>query len=72
MEWIKKTMEEQSNDDKIIWKASNMHHPMFGLHYPDYKSIIEDFMPLLEEHGYDIYFNGHEHFQAYGYTHTND
>ena len=61
MEWIKKTMKEHSEDEKIVWKASNMHHPMFGLHYDDYKSIIEDFKPHLVEHGYDIYFNGHEH-----------
>ena len=49
-----------------------MHHPMFALAYDDYDSIIDDFKPLMAEHGYDIYFNGHEHFQAYGYTHTND
>ena len=67
MEWIKKTMEEQSKDDKIIWKASNMHHPMFGLNN-DYQSLIDDCKPLLEAHGYDIFFNGHEHKQIYGYT----
>lgn len=61
MEWIKKTMEEQSKDDKIIWKASNMHHPMFGLHYDDYQSLVDDYKPLLEANSYDIYFNGHEH-----------
>ena len=67
MEWIKRTMEEQLKDEKIIWKASNMHHPMFGLHN-DYQSLIDDYKPLLEAHGYEIYFNGHEHNQIYGYT----
>jgi len=72
MEWIKKTLEEQSKDEKIIWKASNMHHPMFGLNHDDYQSIIDDFKPLIESHGYDVYFNGHEHLQHYGYTPTNN
>jgi len=49
-----------------------MHHPMFGLNHDDYQSIIDDFKPLVESHGYDVYFNGHEHLQNYGYTPTNN
>jgi len=67
MEWIKKTMTEQSQDDKIVWKASSMHHPMFGMHYDDYNSIIDDFLPLMVENNYDVFFNGHEHLQNYAY-----
>ena len=61
MQWIKETLEEQSKDQKIIWKASSMHHPMFGLHYDDYQSIIDDYLPLIQQNNWDVYFNGHEH-----------
>jgi len=43
-----------------------MHHPMFGLHYDDYQSIIDDFLPLAKQNKQDVYFNGHEHLQNYG------
>ena len=72
MQWIKQVLEDQSKDDKIVWKASNMHHPMFGLHYDDYQSIIDDFKPLIADHGYDVFFNGHEHLQNYAVTSTSN
>ena len=34
MEWIDETMAK--HDDKVIWKVTNQHHPMFGLSYLDY------------------------------------
>jgi 3',5'-cyclic AMP phosphodiesterase CpdA len=61
MAWIKKTLLKQSEDPKIIWKTSYDHHPMYNMHYDDYPAIIEDFLPLLRKHKYDIYFGGHEH-----------
>lgn len=61
-------MEDHAKDDKIVWKAANMHHPMFGLHYNDTEFIIDDFKPMMEEYGYEFYFCGHEHQSAYGYT----
>lgn len=42
-----------------------MHHPMFGIFYQDYHAIVNDFMPRIQEHNYDIFFNGHEHLNAY-------
>lgn len=45
-----------------------MHHMMFGLWYPDYGTIIDDFLPLMKEYGYDIFFNGHEHQMNYAFT----
>lgn len=66
MAWIKDTLKAQKEDDKVIWKASNMHHPMFALHYLDYSAIITDFLPLIQDAGYDIFFNGHEHLLNYG------
>jgi hypothetical protein len=58
-------------DDKIIWKASVMHHPLFGLHYTDFTAIIEDFLPLLKKYNFDVFFNGHEHNQSYANTPNN-
>jgi len=31
MKWLDIKLEEIKNDDKIIWRASGMHHCMFGL-----------------------------------------
>jgi hypothetical protein len=45
-----------------------MHHPIFGLNYPDFTVIIEDFLPLLKKYGFDLFINGHEHNQSYAYT----
>jgi len=42
-----------------------MHHPMFGLHYDDYGSIIKDFLPIIDKYDFDVYFNGHEHLLNY-------
>ena len=47
MAWINDTLDKQKEDKSIIWKASAMHHPMFGLHYDDYESIITDYLPLI-------------------------
>ena len=48
MKWIYETLQNISEDKKIIWRASVMHHPIFGLNYPDFTVIIEDFLPLLK------------------------
>ena len=65
MDWIVEQMNDQSADPNIIWKASTMHHPMFAMHYADNQSIIKNFLPLAQKHGYDAYFCGHEHMQNY-------
>ena len=67
MKWLKDTLKEQQSDEKVVWKASAMHHPMFGVHYTDNMHIQNDFMPLIKEFGFDAYFNGHEHMQNYAY-----
>ena len=67
MEWIKKTAAANKVNEKIVWRASNMHHPLFGLHYNDYQSIIDDFLPVALENDFDVYFNGHEHLMNYGF-----
>ena len=33
MQWLDKTNKRNLNDPSIIWKASSMHHPMFGMFY---------------------------------------
>lgn len=67
---MRKAMKKQDKDDKLIWKGSVMHHMMFGLHYTDYGAIIDEFLPLMKKHNYDLFFNGHEHQMNYAYTPT--
>lgn len=45
-----------------------MHHMMFGLWYSDYGTIIDEFLPIIKEDGYDLFFNGHEHHLNYAFT----
>lgn len=58
-------MEKQSKDKSIAWKATGMHHPMFGIFYQDYHAIIHNFLPIIQSHNFDAFFNGHEHLNAY-------
>ena len=68
MAWIRETLSKQQADEDLIWKVSSMHHPMFGLHIGDYKTIINDYLPLIQEANYDFYFNGHEHQLNYAHV----
>ena len=68
MRELKKAMQDQDGDKNLIWKASVMHHMMFGLHYSDYGVILRNLLPLIHKHKYGIYFNGHEHLLNYAYT----
>lgn len=61
MKWIAETLKKQSEDPDIIWKTSYDHHPLFGVDAVDSTEIFADFFPEIKKHGYDIYFNGHEH-----------
>lgn len=61
MQWIQDTLEEWDKDEKIIWKASVQHHPMFGKWYDDFSHIVRDYLPILMDHRFDLYLNGHEH-----------
>jgi hypothetical protein len=38
-----------------------MHHPIFGLRYPDNTVFMDDFLPLLKKYNFDALINGHEH-----------
>jgi hypothetical protein len=68
MKWLDETMDKNSLDPNIIWKASSMHHPMFAVDIFDYDSIISDFLPRMKKHNFDVYFNGHEHASYYSTT----
>ena len=68
MDWVDKTMASQVYDESIIWKATNMHHPMFGLHYLDYQVIIKELLPKLKTNKYDAFFAGHEHLAGYAFN----
>lgn len=56
-----------SNDDSIIWKATALHHPMWGKWYPDFANIVLNYLPLLQEFKFDLYLNGHEHVISYAH-----
>ena len=47
MKWIDNVLNVQSKDKKIAWKATAMHHPMFGTFYQDYHAIVNDFLPRI-------------------------
>lgn len=59
--WIEDKVNEWAQDDKIIWKATVQHHPLFAKHYTDYDHLITTYLPILVEHKFDFYLNGHEH-----------
>jgi hypothetical protein len=60
-------MKEWDENHYIIWKAAVQHYPMFPLHYPtsDFAGITNYFLPILQQHNFDLYFCGHEHLLAY-------
>jgi hypothetical protein len=49
MKWISSTFDNMKNDKSIAWKATSMHHPMFGIFYQDYHAIINDYLPRLQD-----------------------
>ena len=67
MEWIQNTMKEWDKDEKIIWRASVQHHPLFAKWYADYSHLINDYLPILMKHKFDLYLNGHEHLLEYAF-----
>ncbi|CDW81744.1 acid phosphatase [Stylonychia lemnae] len=64
-QWMKDTMNQWDDDSSIIWKATVQHHPLFGKWYQDYAHLVSDYMPLMLDHKFDFYFNGHEHTLEY-------
>ena len=66
-QWIITTLENWDKDPSIIWRASVQHHPMFGKWYTDMDHLTGDFLPILLDHKFDLYLNGHEHDLEYAY-----
>ena len=66
-EWINQTMQEWDKDESIVWRATALHHPMWGKWYPDFANIVSNYLPLLQEFNFDVYLNGHEHVLSYAY-----
>jgi len=60
-------MEGWAHDKKVLWKAAVIHHPLWGNFYPDidFANLVANFLPLLKDHKFDLYFNGHEHIMSY-------
>jgi hypothetical protein len=70
---MKTTLDSWDKDDKLVWKASVQHHLVFGKYYDDIKYIFEDYLPILMNHRFDLYLNGHEHVSgivSYPYSNT--
>ena len=65
--WINQTMLEWDQDEKMLWKATVLHHPIWGKWYPDFANIVLNYLPMLQEHDFDVYLNGHEHVISYAH-----
>lgn len=51
----------------MVWKATVLHHPIWGKAYPDFANIALNFLPILLDHKFDLYLNGHEHVISYAH-----
>jgi tartrate-resistant acid phosphatase type 5 len=58
LDWLKAALAAS----KAEWKIVIGHHPIYsgGLH-GDTPELIENVLPLLEQYGVQVYFNGHDH-----------
>ena len=59
-------MRNNLNDD-VIWRISFQHHLLFGKHYPDLNSLLNNYLPRLIDSKFDVYFGGHEHLMTHSY-----
>jgi tartrate-resistant acid phosphatase type 5 len=58
MAWFKQALASS----KAQWKIVIAHHPIYsGGDHGDTPELIESVLPLLHEHGVQVYFNGHDH-----------
>jgi hypothetical protein len=48
MKWINSTLLQLASDNNVIWKASAMHHMMWGAHDDDITPINKFFYPLVK------------------------
>ena len=65
--WINETMIKWEEDEDMLWKAAVAHHPMWGKWYPDFANIVLNFLPMMQDHKFDLYLNGHEHVISYAH-----
>ena len=47
-DWINQTMQAWDQDPSIVWRATVLHHPMWGKWYPDFANIVDNYLPLLQ------------------------
>jgi acid phosphatase len=58
MKWFKQALASS----KAQWKIVIAHHPIYsGGEHGDTVELIEAVLPLLHEHGVQVFFNGHDH-----------
>ena len=63
--WINETLKLWDKNESLLWRAVVLHHPMWGKWYPDFAPIVLNFLPILQEHNFDLYLCGHEHVISY-------
>jgi tartrate-resistant acid phosphatase type 5 len=58
MAWFRESLAASKAD----WKIVIGHHPIYsGGEHGDTPELVESILPLLREHGVQVYFNGHDH-----------
>jgi len=62
--WLEREMSNFDLDKYTLWKFAYFHQPMFNskLSRTDKYELIPTWLPILDNHGVDIVFTGHNHF----------
>lgn len=66
-------MNEWDEDEDMVWRTTVLHHYLWGKGEGNYDlvPITSNFLPLLLDHKFDAYLNGHEHLSTYSsYPHS--
>jgi Calcineurin-like phosphoesterase len=69
-EWLEKLLEEQANDERILWKVVLNHMAIFSAStgHADSEILKQELFPLLYAYHIDIYVAGHSHVMSHFVT----
>ena len=70
--WLLNVLDEWNKDPSIVWKFNMNHYHLFGKWYLDAAYLVDNYMPLLMDNGFDFFINGHEHTMLYANYLTKD
>jgi len=66
-EWLKSTLEDARQDDKIRWIVATFHHPMFSSGEGRNNEWLRNaWKPIFDEYNVDLVMQGHDHTYARG------